>query len=82
MNETAFIPSELSTALEFQKRWIEFAYQQPVSDDGKATRAERDEAIVLKKEKRSTFVGLWDAALDVRMKDIQASLDAPEPKEE
>ncbi|KAF9142676.1 hypothetical protein BGX30_002424 [Mortierella sp. GBA39] len=92
MNETVFIPSELSAALEVQKRRIAFAYQQPVlSDDSKA--AERDEAIVLKKENKvevwgrgggfiEKFVGLWDAAPDIWMKDIQASLDASETKED
>lgn len=93
MNETVFTPSELSAALEVQKRWISFAYQQPVlSDDGKATRAERDEAIVLTKDYNvevgkgrrlsEKVVGLWDVALEVRLKDIQASLDTSAPKEE
>ncbi|KAH7057998.1 Alpha/Beta hydrolase protein [Linnemannia elongata] len=93
MNETVFTPSELSAALEVQKRWISFAYRQPVlSDEGKATRAERDEAIVFTKEYKvevgkerrlsEKVMGLWDAALEVRLKDIQASLDASVPKEE
>ncbi|KAF9313001.1 hypothetical protein BGZ91_006390 [Linnemannia elongata] len=93
MNEAVFTPSELSAALEVQKRWISFAYRQPVlSDEGKATRAERDEAIVFTKEYKvevgkgrrlsEKVMGLWDAALEVRLKDIQASLDTSVPKEE
>ncbi|KAG0286919.1 hypothetical protein BGZ96_009077 [Linnemannia gamsii] len=93
MNETVFTPAELDAAHEVQKRWIAFAYQQPVlTSDGRATSAERDEAIVLTKEYRvevgkgrrlsDKAVALWDAALEYRLKEIQESLVSTVSKEQ
>ncbi|KAF9922987.1 hypothetical protein FBU30_006890 [Linnemannia zychae] len=93
MNEQVFTPSELAAALETQKRWIDFAYGRHVlSDDKKSTSADKDEAIVLTRDYRvETGIGhrlsdkvlkLWDAALEVRLKGIQESLNASFPREQ
>lgn len=89
MNESVFTPAEVDAAHEVQKRWIAFAYQQPVlSGDGRATSAER---IVFTKEYRvevgkgrrlsDRVVALWVAALEHRLKEIQESLVSTAPKE-
>ncbi|KAK3848429.1 MAG: Alpha/Beta hydrolase protein [Linnemannia gamsii] len=93
MNEQIFTNKELAAALEVEKRWITFAYQQPlISNTGKGSSADKDEAIVLTRDYNvevgkgrllsEKVVSLWSAALEHRLREIQESLDASIPREE
>ncbi|KAG0370698.1 hypothetical protein BGX24_001941 [Mortierella sp. AD032] len=93
MNEQIFTNKELAAALEVQKRWITFAYQQPlISNTGKGTSADKDEAIVLTRDYNvevgkgrllsEKVVSLWNAVLEHRLREIQESLDTSIPREE
>ncbi|KAG0259141.1 hypothetical protein BGZ95_004766, partial [Linnemannia exigua] len=89
LSELALTEDEMRLSLEIQKRWIAFAYQQPVvAEGGRVSDAEKDEAIVWTEDHR-VEVGkgrrlskeaqhYWDTVTNVKLQRVQQVLDRRE----